>query len=124
MIIKVEYFDRQRSTYLLCSDDDLTHQARANSLWWGSPERHRREGSLLHLTHQQRSALSFRHHFHAMSSIVRPLKAFYDTFGIASIQETGRNAYIIIFARSLRMFAYGTNNLILGEIAALERLQK
>jgi hypothetical protein len=82
------------------------------------------EGRLLHLTHHQRSALSFRDHSHAMSSTLRPLKAFYDTFGIASIQETGRNAYIIILARSLRMFAYGTNNLILGEIATLERVQK
>ncbi|EHY52545.1 hypothetical protein HRR83_006962 [Exophiala dermatitidis] len=49
-----------------------------------------------------------------MSVLFRPVKWFYHEFGIASIQETGRNAYLIILARSCRMFAYGTNSLILA----------
>jgi hypothetical protein len=48
--------------------------------------------------------------------ILRPFKWFYHEFGIVSIHETGRNAWLIILARSCRMFAYGTNNLILGMI--------
>jgi hypothetical protein len=49
-----------------------------------------------------------------MSMILRPIKWFYHEFGIVSINETGRNAYFIILARTCRMFAYGTNSLILG----------
>jgi hypothetical protein len=44
-----------------------------------------------------------------MSSLLGPLKWFYHEFGVASIHETGSNAWLIIFARSCRMFAYGTN---------------
>ncbi len=47
--------------------------------------------------------------------ISRPFKWFYHEFGIVSIHETGRNAWLIILARSCRMFAYGTNSLILGK---------
>lgn len=50
-----------------------------------------------------------------MSGIVRPFKWFYHEFGIVSIHEAGRNAYLIILARSCRMFAYGANSLILGK---------
>ncbi|KAI1766935.1 MFS general substrate transporter [Hypoxylon sp. FL1150] len=46
--------------------------------------------------------------------ILKGLKWFYHEFGIAAIHETGRNAYIIILARTCRMFAYGTNALILA----------
>ena len=49
-----------------------------------------------------------------MSMILHPIKWFYHEFGIVSIHETGRNAYFIILARTCRMFAYGTNSLILG----------
>ncbi|KAI0888053.1 MFS general substrate transporter [Annulohypoxylon maeteangense] len=42
------------------------------------------------------------------------LKWFYHEFGLAAIHETGLNAYLIILARTCRMFAYGTNALILG----------
>lgn len=49
-----------------------------------------------------------------MSRITRPFKWFYHEFGIDSIHKTGRNAYLMIFARACRMFAYGTNSLILG----------
>ena len=55
------------------------------------------------------------HSRQGMSMILRPLKWFYHEFGIASIHETGWNAWLIILARSCRMFAYGTNNLILGK---------
>lgn len=50
------------------------------------------------------------------TKISRPFKWFYHEFGIVSIQQTGRNAYLIILARTCRMFAYGTNSLILGMI--------
>lgn len=56
-----------------------------------------------------------------MSVLFRPVKWFYHEFGIASIQETGRNAYLIILARSCRMFAYGTNSLILGMLHCMSR---
>ncbi|KAI1777513.1 MFS general substrate transporter [Hypoxylon cercidicola] len=46
--------------------------------------------------------------------IIKGLKWFYHEFGIAAIHETGRNAYLIILARTCRMFAYGTNALILA----------
>ncbi|EXJ59780.1 hypothetical protein A1O7_03927 [Cladophialophora yegresii CBS 114405] len=49
-----------------------------------------------------------------MSMILRPFTWFYHEFGIVSIHETGRNAWLIILARSCRMFAYGTNSLILA----------
>ncbi|KAJ8129276.1 hypothetical protein O1611_g4356 [Lasiodiplodia mahajangana] len=41
---------------------------------------------------------------------------FYHEFGLASLHATGRNAYLIILARTCRMFAYGTNALILGDV--------
>ncbi|KAI5865959.1 MFS general substrate transporter [Durotheca rogersii] len=46
--------------------------------------------------------------------ILRPLRWFYHEFGVVAIHETGRNAYLIILARTCRMFAYGTNALILA----------
>ncbi|KIV81891.1 hypothetical protein PV11_04041 [Exophiala sideris] len=49
-----------------------------------------------------------------MSVVLRPFKWFYHEFGIVSIHNTGRNAYLIILARTCRMFAYGTNSLILA----------
>ena len=49
-----------------------------------------------------------------MSAVLKPIKWFYHEFGVSAIHETGRNAYLIIFARACRMFAYGTNSLILG----------
>ncbi|ETS74951.1 hypothetical protein PFICI_13435 [Pestalotiopsis fici W106-1] len=49
-----------------------------------------------------------------MSAVLGPIKWFYHEFGIASIHETGRNAYFIILARSFRMIAYGANSLILA----------
>lgn len=49
-----------------------------------------------------------------MSALIGPIKWFYHEFGIASIHETGRNAWLMILARSLRMVAYGAIALILG----------
>ncbi|KXT10737.1 hypothetical protein AC579_6836 [Pseudocercospora musae] len=49
-----------------------------------------------------------------MAAVARPFVWFYHEFGIDSIQKTGRNAWLMIAARSLRMFAYGTNALILA----------
>lgn len=44
----------------------------------------------------------------------RPWEWFYHEFGLVSVHQTGRNAYLMILARSLRMLAYGTNAVILG----------
>ncbi|CZT23444.1 related to Staphylococcus multidrug resistance protein [Ramularia collo-cygni] len=49
-----------------------------------------------------------------MSVVTRPFTWFYHEFGVVSIATTGRNAYLIILSRALRMFAYGTNTLILA----------
>ena len=50
-----------------------------------------------------------------MSAFIRSAKWFYHEFGLNAIHETGRNAYLIIFARSFRMIAHGANSLILGK---------
>jgi MFS family permease len=42
------------------------------------------------------------------------LRWLYHEFGVASVWSTGRDAWLIILARSCRMFAYGTNSLILA----------
>jgi predicted MFS family arabinose efflux permease len=49
-----------------------------------------------------------------MSALRNPFRWFYHEFGLDSITSTGRNAWLIILARALRMFAYGTNSLILA----------
>ncbi|KAK5941691.1 hypothetical protein PMZ80_005641 [Knufia obscura] len=49
-----------------------------------------------------------------MSTLVKPFTWFYREFGINAVHNTGRNAYLIILARTCRMFAYGTNSLILA----------
>ncbi|SMY28868.1 unnamed protein product [Zymoseptoria tritici ST99CH_1A5] len=49
-----------------------------------------------------------------MALVARPFRWFYHEFGVDSIASTGRNAYLIIISRALRMFAYGTNQLILA----------
>lgn len=54
-----------------------------------------------------------------MSTLFKPFVWFYREFGVAAIHETGRNAYIIILTRTLRMLAYGTNSLILGRLFQL-----
>ena len=51
-----------------------------------------------------------------MSILLSPIKWFYTEFGLASIHETGRNAYLIILARACRMFAHGAITLILGMV--------
>jgi len=49
-----------------------------------------------------------------MAFVVDKAKWLYREFGFSSVIETGWDAWIIILQRSLRMFAYGTNSLILG----------
>ncbi|KAK4496905.1 hypothetical protein PRZ48_011354 [Zasmidium cellare] len=49
-----------------------------------------------------------------MALVLRPFVWFYHEFGLVSVYDTGGNAWLIILARSLRMFAYGTNSLILA----------
>lgn len=49
-----------------------------------------------------------------MAFVLAPFRWFYHEFGLVSIHETGRNAYLIILARACRMLAYGTNALVLG----------
>jgi hypothetical protein len=53
-----------------------------------------------------------------MASIIRPLgwfNWFYHEFGLVSIQATGRNAYLIITARTMRMVSFGMTQVMLGE---------
>ncbi|KAI0481405.1 major facilitator superfamily domain-containing protein [Xylaria cf. heliscus] len=49
-----------------------------------------------------------------MSAAINSIRWFYHEFGLASVHATGLNAYLIILARTCRMFAYGTNSLILA----------
>jgi MFS family permease len=42
------------------------------------------------------------------------IKWLYHEFGVSSVYTTGRDAWLIILARTCRMFAYGTNSLILA----------
>jgi hypothetical protein len=51
-----------------------------------------------------------------MAVVLEKLQWLYHEFGLSSVVKTGRDAWIIILQRSLRMFAYGTTSLILGEI--------
>ena len=53
-----------------------------------------------------------------MASVARPLSWFnwfYNEFGLGSIQVTGRNAYLIITARTMRMISFGMTQVMLGE---------
>lgn len=49
-----------------------------------------------------------------MASLLKPIKFLYHEFGIASVYDTGRDAWLIILARACRMFAYGGISLILA----------
>ncbi|KAF2211137.1 hypothetical protein CERZMDRAFT_68983 [Cercospora zeae-maydis SCOH1-5] len=49
-----------------------------------------------------------------MAAVGSSIAWFWKEFGLASLHDTGRDAYLIIVARSLRMLAYGTNALILA----------
>jgi hypothetical protein len=52
-----------------------------------------------------------------MASTTRPLSWFnwfYNEFGLGSIQATGRNAYLIITARTMRMVSFGMTQVMLG----------
>ncbi|KAB8070187.1 major facilitator superfamily domain-containing protein [Aspergillus leporis] len=47
-------------------------------------------------------------------SLCKPIKWLYHEFGIASVRTTGRDAWLIILARTGRMFAYGGTSLIIA----------
>jgi MFS family permease len=49
-----------------------------------------------------------------MAFLVPQIKWFYHEFGIKSLYGTGWDAWLIILTRCTRMFAYGTNSLILA----------
>ncbi|KAN0116703.1 MFS general substrate transporter [Hyaloscypha variabilis] len=49
-----------------------------------------------------------------MVLLVKQIKWFYHEFGIKSLYDTGWDAWLIILTRCTRMFAYGTNSLILA----------
>src|ERR1700753_495792 len=49
-----------------------------------------------------------------MAIVLDKIKWLYHEFGFSSVIKTGKDAWIIILQRSPRMFAYGTNSLILG----------
>ena len=56
-----------------------------------------------------------------MSAAIRGIKWFYHEFGVDAIYQAGRKAYLLMMARSCRMFAYGTNSLILGMFCSCPR---
>lgn len=49
-----------------------------------------------------------------MPSISSSILWFYHEFGLSSVITTGLDAWLLIFARSARMFAYGANSLIIA----------
>jgi MFS family permease len=48
------------------------------------------------------------------TSLLKPLKWLYNEFGMSSVYNTGRDAWLIILCRCARMFAYGAISLILA----------
>jgi MFS family permease len=46
--------------------------------------------------------------------IIDQIKWLYHEFGVSSVWATGRDCWLIIFARTCRMFAFGTNSLLLA----------
>lgn len=49
-----------------------------------------------------------------MALLLTPFKWLYKEFGLNSLQETGRDAWLIILSRSTRMLAYGAQSLLLA----------
>lgn len=49
-----------------------------------------------------------------MAVVIKQIKWLYREFGLHSLYETGKDAWLIILARTCRMFAFGTNALILA----------
>lgn len=49
-----------------------------------------------------------------MALVLAQLKWLYKEFGLKSLQDTGRDAWLIILSRCTRMLAYGTQSLILA----------
>lgn len=49
-----------------------------------------------------------------MAILVPQIKWLYNEFGLKSLRDTGRDAWLIVLSRTTRMLAYGTNSLILA----------
>lgn len=49
-----------------------------------------------------------------MSSLMNHVKWFYQEFGLKSLRDTGRDAWLIVLSRCTRMLAYGTNSVIMA----------
>jgi MFS family permease len=49
-----------------------------------------------------------------MAFLLTQMSWLYREFGIKSVKDTGRDAWLIILTRCSRMFAYGTNSLVLA----------
>ena len=49
-----------------------------------------------------------------MPALLNHLKWLYSEFGLKSVHDTGRDAYLIILSRCTRMIAYGTTSVILA----------
>ncbi|RDW65513.1 hypothetical protein BP5796_10205 [Coleophoma crateriformis] len=48
------------------------------------------------------------------AALTKHIKWLYNEFGVASVYNTGSDAWLIILARASRMFAYGANSLIIA----------
>src|ERR1700712_2132180 len=49
-----------------------------------------------------------------MALVLKKLNWLYHEFGLSSLRYSGRDAGLIILTRCFRMFAYGTNSLIIA----------
>ena len=49
-----------------------------------------------------------------LSFLLTPVNYLYNEFGVASVYNTGRDAWLVILARTCRMFAYGATSLIIA----------
>lgn len=49
-----------------------------------------------------------------MAPVIKQIKWLYHEFGVSSVWATGKDCWLIILARTCRMFAFGTNSLILA----------
>lgn len=56
-----------------------------------------------------------------MATLLKQIKWLYNEFGLASVWTTGRDAWLLIFSRCARMFAFGATSLVIALFfAALE----
>ena len=50
----------------------------------------------------------------SLSSLSKPVKWLYNEFGMASLVKSGRDAWLVILARTSRMFAFGAASLVIA----------